>query len=226
MIPKDVERLPTRAAPARTHRLIPSRFPPVGTFDAVTSPGDLAAVLELEGWTNDRMVETRLRRLDQADWVFGRPNSSIVMAAFLHGSPAGLRFTSPHLGAWYASSALETAMLEVVNGLRREIAESALTQKTEEYREYTARLAGDFVDLRGGFPEYHDPDPARYPVPQAFGETVRAGTRAGLVYDSVRHPGGTNWVSYRPRLILDILQARHFRTTVRPAGKVIVEGLS
>lgn len=225
MSPDEVQRLPTCAAPDRTHRLIPSRFPPVQTFDNVASPQDLEAVLELEGWTNDRLVQTRLKRLPRADWVYGRPNASIVMAAFLHGSPTGLRFTGPHLGAWYAASGFTTALLEVVNGLRREIAQSALTEKAEEYREYTARLAGDFVDLRGGYPQYRDPDPASYTASQHFGESVRAGPRAGLAYDSVRDPAGTNWVSFRPRLILDILQARHCRATVRPSGKVIVEML-
>ena len=38
-------------APKRTHRLIPSRFPPVNAFETVASPEDLAAVFELEGWS-------------------------------------------------------------------------------------------------------------------------------------------------------------------------------
>lgn len=226
MTPAEAAGLPITTAPERTHRLIPSRFPPVQTFETVARAGDLAAVLELEGWTNDRLVETRLRRLREDDWVFGRPNASVVMAAFLHGSPTGQRFTSAALGAWYAASALTTAVLEVVNGLRREIVESALTGKVEEYREYTARLEGDFIDVRGGHAALHDPDPAAYGVPQAFGEAVRAGSRAGIAYDSVRDPGGVNWVAYRPRLILDVVQAGHFRTTVREVGKVLVERLA
>ncbi|MCA8882896.1 MAG: RES family NAD+ phosphorylase [Rhodobacteraceae bacterium] len=213
-------------APVRTHRLIPSRFPPVQTFDMADTAEDLAAVMELEGWTNDRLSETRLRRLPEEEWVFGRPNASIVMASFLHGSPNGLRFTSPDLGAWYASSKLETAMVEVLNGLRREIGLSALDEKVEEYRAYTARLDGSFVDIRGTRPDLHDPDIASYPQCQRFGEEVRASAWTGIAYDSVRHPGGENWVSYRPTAVTRVTQAQHYRATLRATGKVIVEQIA
>ena len=208
--------------PERTHRLIPSRFPPIGAFEAVASPRDLEAVFELEGWTNDRLVAPRLKRLPQWEWVYGRANASVVMASFLHGAPQGTRFAGPELGAWYAASALETAVLEVVNGIRREIALSALEQKTEELREYTARLGGAFVDIRGTRPDLHDPDPACYPATQVFGRAVRAGPHGGITYDSVRHRGGVNWVSYRPSRVEDVIQARHFRTMVPLSGKVVV----
>jgi hypothetical protein len=213
-------------APERTHRLIPSRFPPIEAFETVTRPQDLEGVLELEGWTNDRLVATRLKRLPRTEWVFGRPNASVVMAAFLHGAPQGTRFAGADLGAWYAASALETSVLEVVNGIRREIALSALQQKTEELREYTARLEGDFVDIRGARPDLHDPDPGVYSSTQAFGRRVRSGPHAGIVYDSVRHSGGTNWVAFRPREIRDVLQGRHLRAVVTLSGKVHVTDLN
>lgn len=212
-------------APDSTHRLVPSRFPPVAAFDEVTNAGDLAAVMELEGWTNDRLTAARLKRLPPDQWVFDRPNASIVMAAFLHGAPQGGRFNGPYLGAWYAASTLESAMTEVLSGLRREIAQSALTEKVEEYREYTAGLAGDFIDIRKTRPDLHDPDMASYRLTQPFGEAIRAAGGTGIAYDSLRHPGGENWVSYRPDLVLGVTQARHFRTTLRLTGKVIVERL-
>lgn len=212
-------------APDRTHRLIPSRFLPVDTFEAVTRAEDLEAVLELEGWTNDRLVASRLRRLPRTEWVYGRANASVVMAAFLHGAPQGTRFAGPDLGAWYAATALVTAVTEVANGIRREIFLSALQQKTEDLREYTARLEGSFVDIRGARPELHDPDQAAYPITQAFGRSVRSSPNTGIVYDSVRHAGGTNWVSYRPSMVLDVLQGRHFRLTVPQTGKVYLSQL-
>ena len=51
----------------------------------------------------------------------GRPNASVVMAAFLHASPEGARFTDAALGAWYASLADTTALEEVAHHLRRPI---------------------------------------------------------------------------------------------------------
>lgn len=210
-------------APASTTRLIPSRLPPIPAFDAVTTPDDLEAVMELEGWTNDRLVSPRLARLPRAEWVYGVPNASVVMAAFLHGSPGGLRFSDPSLGAWYGSTHPNTALLEVANGLRKEIALSALTQKSETYRQYLADLDGDYVDIFGAHPEYHDPDDASYPVAQAFGRRVRHdGTLAGIRYESVRHAGHENWVCFRPSLIQNVTQAKHFRIEVPRTGRVVV----
>lgn len=215
--------MPLSRAPERTHRLVPSRFPPIDTFERVANPSDFEGVLELEGWTNDRLVETRLRRLPKTEWVYGRPNASVVMAAFLHSAPQGTRFAGPDLGAWYAASALETSALEVANGIRREIALSALEQKTEELREYAARLEGDFVDIRGTRSDLHDPDPASYQLTQAFGQSIRASSYDGIVYNSVRHPGGVNWVAYRPSKVQNVRQVRHFRLVVPYSGKVTVE---
>ena len=183
--------------------------------------------MELEGWTNDRLVSPRLARLPRAEWVYGVPNASVVMAAFLHGSPGGLRVSDASLGAWYGSTHPKTALLEVTNGLRKEIALSALTQKSETYRQYKADLDGDYVDIFGAHPEYHNPDDTSYPAAQAFGGRVRAeSTRAGIRYESVRHPGHENWVCFRPPLIQNVTQAKHFRIEVPRTGRVVVRQIS
>lgn len=214
-------------ATAGTTRLIPSRFPPIPAFDAVTTHDDLAAVMDLEGWTNDRLVGPRMSRLPPTEWVYGRPNASVVMAAFLHGSPGGLRFSDASLGAWYGSTHLNTALLEVANGLRKEIALSALPQKSESYRQYKADLAGDYVDIVGAHSEYHDPDDASYLEAQAFGQRVRAEVaRAGIRYESVRHQGHENWVCFRPSLVLNVKQADHFKIEVPKTGRVVVRQIS
>ena len=67
-------------APVPVHRLIPSQFPPITLFDTVATAADLKPVMELAGWTNDRLVAERIKRLPQNEWVYGRSNSSIVMA--------------------------------------------------------------------------------------------------------------------------------------------------
>lgn len=212
------------SAPVRTHRVIPSRFPPVAAFDAVSTPDDLAAVIELEGWTNDRLVEHRLRRLAPSDWVYGRTNASVVMAAFLHGSPQGSRFASADLGAWYAAASFETALVEVLDGLRREITLSALTEKTEEYREYSCQLVGGYIDIRGRAPDLHNPN--SYAAGQRFGEGIRQSESAGISYDSVRDPGGWNFVCYRPPLVQRVMQGRHWRVRMGETGKAFVEALA
>jgi hypothetical protein len=209
-------------APKPAYRLIPSRFPPIGVFDTVATPADLAAVMDLVGWTNDRLVAHRIARLPRSDWVHGRPNSSIVMAAFLHVAPGGMRFNGPELGAWYAAAAIATAVAEVGHHLRREAVDRGLGTSERVYRCYGATLAGDHVDLRGlaaERPEIHAS--ASYAQSQIFGEAVRARGEAGILYESLRHVGGVNVVAYRPRNILDVMQADHFRITVSAASKRI-----
>jgi hypothetical protein len=212
-------------SPDRTHRLIPSQFPPLDAFDMAENAEEARAILKLEGWTNDRLSESRLKRLPAKELVFGKPNASVILAAFVHGSPNGLRFSSPYLGAWYASSSVQTAMAEVTNGLRRELSLSALPEITQVYREYTAKQDGNFVDIRDGHDDLHNPDVACYANTQTFGEAVRASEWHGIAYRSVRDPDGQNWVSYRPSRINDALQARHFKVKLGLTGKVFVEEL-
>ena len=72
-----------------THRLIPSRYPPVGILDGVSSPEDLEMIIELEGWTNDRISAELgvVQRIPPSEWVLGRPQASVIMAAFCHPRP-------------------------------------------------------------------------------------------------------------------------------------------
>jgi hypothetical protein len=206
------------AAPQPSHRLIPSQYPPIGLFDSVATAADIEAVMELAGWTNDRLVPERLHRLPQSEWVHGRANSSIVLAAFLHVAPAGSRFNGPDLGAWYASAEIRTAAAEVAHHLRREAVAREVPEMRRVYRSYRARLEGEFRDIRGE-PEMHDP--ASYAVSQAFGEVERATGRDGIVFDSVRHKGGVNAAAFRPSKVLDVVQAEHFEIAVRAAERRI-----
>lgn len=216
-------------APRPARRLIPSQFPPIGLFDTVATAADLSKVMELAGWTNDRLVAERVARLPQAEWVYGRPNSSVVMASFLHAAPGGMRFNGPELGAWYAAADIRTAAAEVGHHLRREAASRSLPQLRRVYRSYAARLDGGFVDIRrAGAPAGHGAlldrlyDPRDYAHAQPFGEAVReeasrgedGSPAAGIVFDSLRHRGGVNAVAYRPSLVLDVVQADHFAVVV------------
>jgi RES domain-containing protein len=206
-------------APQPSYRLIPSRFPPIGLFDTVATTADAEAVMELAGWTNDRLVRQRLARLPQSEWVFGRANSSIVMAAFLHAAPSGSRFNGPDLGAWYAAAALATAVAEVGHHLRREALARGLETAMRTFRSYIARLEGSYRDIRGSEPELHASD--SYTAGQAFGEAVRAAGEDGVVYDSVRHRGGSNVCAYRPSKVLDVVQAEHLEVRVSVDDKRI-----
>lgn len=206
----------------RTHRLIPSRHPPIAAFDDVAVPEDLEAVMELEGWTNDRLVVHRLRRLPRDRWVYGRPNASVVMAAFLHASPNGARFNRPDLGAWYCSLRVETALAEVAHRLRREAINVGWREMRGQYRGYGAHLGGTYQDLRGQqdrLPELYDR--ADWAASQAYGERLRAADIDGIIYDSLRHVGGVNAVAYDPAKVIDVTVGSSFELTVPVRGKVV-----
>lgn len=209
-------------SPRPAHRLIPSQFPPLGLFDTVATAADLAIAMELAGWTNDRLIADRLARLPQAEWVYGVPNASIVMAAFLHVAPGGMRFNGPELGAWYASDELRTAAAEVGHHLRRETFARGKPSMTRTYRAYATTLLGNYLDIRGqqtARAEIYASD--HYDAAQKLGEQVRASGGAGLLYSSLRRRSGTNIVAHRPRNITDIVQTDHFEITVMAAARVI-----
>jgi hypothetical protein len=211
-----------------TFRLIPSRFPPISVFETVSSADDLVAAMELEGWTNDRLVQERLARLSRDEWVWGSQNASIVMASFLHAAPTGLRFTGPELlGAWYASEAINTAIIEVSHHLRREAYRSGMPEmRGHQYRTYSATLDGAYEDIRGlqaTRPALYAADD--YSAGQLFGEDIRR-TGDGIVYDSVRHVGGVNVVAYRPRKIRNVTQRDHYELTVPLVGRIVVRRLA
>jgi hypothetical protein len=206
---------PLSPAPQPSYRLIPSRFPPIGLFDTVTTSADMEATMELAGWTNDRLVAERIARLPREEWVYGRANASIVMAAFLHASPTGARLSGPDFGAWYASADVTTGAAEVGHHLRREAIARHVPKLSRIYRAYSARLEGDHVDIRARqaeVPQLYLPD--SYAASQDFGEARRKAGDVGILYDSVRLKGGANVVAYRPSHILDVTQADHFEITV------------
>lgn len=213
---------PHAPAPRPAWRLIPSRFPPIGLFDTVATAADLDAVMDLAGWTNDRLVAERIARLPAGERVYGRPNASIVMASFLHVAPGGMRFNGPDLGAWYAAAHLTTAVAEVAHHLRREAVATGARTVSRQYRVYTARLEGDYLDIRGqqaARPQVYASDD--YAAGQVLGETVRAGGGAGILFDSLRHAGGVNVVAHRPRNVQDVTQGDHYELRVQAASRRI-----
>ncbi|MGO7633598.1 RES family NAD+ phosphorylase [Rhizobium leguminosarum] len=209
-------------APHPSYRLIPSQFPPIGLFETVTRAADLEAVMELVGWTNDRLVADRIRRLPEDQWVYGVANASIVMAAFLHVAPGGMRFNGPDLGAWYAADDLRTAAAEVGHHLRREAVARGVATMARTYRSYSANLIGDYLDIRGEErlrPEVYDG--TSYVASQVLGEEVRSSGGAGILYDSVRLKGGVAIVAHRPRNIQGVVQADHFEIAVSATDRRI-----
>jgi RES domain len=207
-----------------THRLIPSRYPPTGILDLITSPHDFEAVAELEGWTNDRISAELgvLRILPAQEWILGRANATAIMAAYCHPNEAGGRFTSSDRGAWYAALSIETAITETVFHRTKEIAESGILETAVQMRQYLADFETEFHDVRAS-PEFdacHDPN--SYVAGQQLGVALLESGSNGLWYRSVRNPGSECIVCFRPALVTNVRTGAHFeyRWEGQPITKV------
>jgi hypothetical protein len=203
----------TRIAWRKTCRLVPSRHPPVGLFDRVASPGDLDAIIELEGWTNDRLSGELglLKNIPPGEWVVGRPMASVIMAPFCHPGPSGGRFGIPNRGAWYAGRSLDTALAESIHHRTKELEEVGAFETRVEVRLYYADFKGSFHDVRGrdrAFAPLYDPDD--YEASQKLGRRLFEDGSNGLLYRSVRDPGGECVACYRPRLVVNVRAAAHY----------------
>jgi len=201
-------------------RLIPSRFPVAGLFDQVAAPEDLEAIFELEGWTNDRISAEAglLHNIPPDEWAIGTPLASVVMAAFCHPRIGGARFSGDDRGAWYAGRTLETALVESVFHRTREIGEVGGFETRMQLRVYLADVSARFHDVRTirGGAAFHDPDD--YAASQRLGQALLEAGSNGIVYRSVRHPGGECVACFRPKLVKAVRIGGHyeFRWEGRP----------
>jgi RES domain-containing protein len=196
-----------------TCRLVPSLYPSRGILDAVAAPEDLLLVLELESWTNDRISEElgALHRIPPQEWVVGRPMASVIMAAFCHPRAGGGRFNSAERGAWYAADSLNTAHAEVVYHRGLELAETGVSEACLQMRLYRADFRAVFHDVRARTPAnapYHDP--ISYSASQRLARQLLEEGSNGVIYRSVRRPGGECIACFRPALVANVRSGAHF----------------
>lgn len=193
----------------RAYRLVPSRFPPVGPWDRIASPDDFEALAQIEGLTNPRILEELgvLSTIPRARRVSG-PGTTPVMAAFTHLNPEGSRFSDGTYGVYYAARELETAIRETVFHRERFLARTREPPLQVQMRCYVNSFRAEFDDIRGGRKDLHDPD--RYAASQAFGRERRAVNSNGIVYDSVRRPGGQCVAAFWPDVVGSCTQGKHY----------------
>lgn len=192
-----------------SHRIVPSIFPPRGLFDAVADPADLDAVFALEALTNDRLREQagHLRRIPPERRVSG-PGTTPVMSAFTHVHPDGGRFSTAKFGAYYAARELPTAIAETVYHRERFLRASNEPPIDLQMRSYQGNVRADLHDVRGGdWRRLHDPH--SYAISQAFATRLRDKGSEGIVFDSVRKPGGQCVALFYPDLIGPVKQGPH-----------------
>ena len=194
-----------------SYRLIPSHFPPIGVYDRVADPADLAAVFAVENLTNPRLRQEAgdISMVAPEDRVSG-PGTTPIMAAFTHLNPEGSRFSDGSYGVYYAAQDLDTAIAEVSHHRAVFMARTREPAIDIDLRLIAAPLDAKLHDLRavrGGAAQLFDPDD--YGASQALGRQLRAAGSWGVLYPSVRRRGGLCAGVFRPRALKPAREAAH-----------------
>lgn len=176
-------------------RLIPTRIPSADLLARVADPSDYDALQALEAQTNRRIQ------------AYGHANP-YVAAAFaysLGGRPS--RFNDGTWGTIYLGLEPETALEEVRFWQSRYLTGDHAPALRMDFRMLQGSLDGTLMDIRRSrLPGIYDPND--YRESQAFARTHRA-TERGLAYTSVRRPGGSCVVGFRPEAVPDLRHHHH-----------------
>jgi RES domain-containing protein len=194
-----------RVAWGRATRIVAHRYPPIDLFERVsTDPAVWEALIAAEAAVNPRVRDQagEIRLIAPEDRATG-PGATWVMAAFTHYNPAGSRFSDGSYGVYYAARELATAIREVAHHFGRIAGDSADQPRYENMQVLVGRIDNRFADvatLPGALR-------ARVLAPDSYAESrrlagrLRAAGSNGLVYPSVRHPGGQCVAAFRPRAV-------------------------
>lgn len=193
-------------------RIIRSLYPPIDLFEDVADPADWPLLLSAEQKTNPRLMAT-IGNLDLVppDRRVAGEGASYLMAPFTHVSPdRPTRFAAGTFGVLYLAESFETALAETIHHHARFMARTREPAGwTSQFRELVldARLAAH--DLTGGAAWAAALDPADYGPAQQLGAALRAAGSDGVLYPSVRRPGGQCLGLFYPDLATPPVQARH-----------------
>jgi len=197
-------------------RLIPATYhKPPSLRGLVDSDAEMDILAEIEGMTSARLTAERGLSLhvDRRELAWKRRKhdlqvygNSHINAAFTYTRAGGNRFNDESRGAWYCSWDTMTSVAEVAYHKTRELRFIGVFEETARYVELVADFIGDYPDLTGekNHPSL-DPDPQKgYPAGQALAEALRREGHDGLIYPSVRQPGGRCLVAFEPAAIRNV----------------------
>jgi hypothetical protein len=193
-------------------RIIRSLYPPIDLFEDIADPADWPLLLSAEQKTNPRLMAT-IGNLDLVppERRVGGEGASYLMAPFTHVSPdRPTRFGTGAFGVLYLADDFETALAETIHHHTRFMVSTREPAGwTSQFRELVldAKLtAHDLTDAA----TYADAlDPADYREAQRLAAALRAAGSDGVLYPSVRKPGGRGLGLFYPDLATTPVQGRH-----------------
>lgn len=175
------------------------------------TPLELDEMAEIEQATSNRQVaeERGISGLDANELVYDVAHARFINASFAYAKPREpSRFNGTDRGAWYAALAVETCIAEVTFHMTRFLAYTGSYNTSVEYAEMFCSTAGEFLDLCGApqHPALGKEAATAYPIGNALASNSRADGLTGIIYPSVRHPGGTCIAILRPSAVLSVRQ--------------------
>lgn len=192
-------------------RIIRSIHPPIDLFEDIADPRDWPLLISAEQKTNPRLMESigRLDLVPPERRVSG-PGASYLMAPFTHATTdRPSRFSDGSFGVLYVAELFETALFETIHHHARFMrATNEAAGWTSQFREIVLDLEADLAELRvnppAGVLATDD-----YAAAQALGASLRAAGSEGVVYPSVRRPGGDCAGLFYPDRCSQVRQGRH-----------------
>jgi hypothetical protein len=201
----------------------------------VDSDEEAAILAEIEGETSARLIAEAQGSpaLDRRELAFARRSRDLALygqshinAAFTYTRPSGNRFNTGDRGAWYCAWEMLTSAQEVGFHRTRELGFVGRYEDEARYVELLADFIGDFPDLHGEEHPALDPVPERgYPAGQRLAADLRAEGHRGLIYPSVRHPGGRCFVAFDPGIIQNVRPGAGWKLVWQGAPEFTIEGL-
>ena len=193
-------------------RIIRSAFPPIDLFDEIADPADWPLLISAEQKTNPRIMAT-IGNLDlvPANRRVGGSGASYLMAPFTHVSPdRPSRFTDGSFGVLYLGNSFETALFETIHHHARFMTRTAEAPGwTSQFREIVLAVSAGLHDLREAAPDHPALDPDSYAASQALAIALKAGRSDGVIYPSLRYPGGQCVGLFYPDGASQPTQGRH-----------------
>jgi hypothetical protein len=197
-------------------RIIASRYPPIGLFERLSdNPALWDALIELEQATNPRIRNEvgEISLVPPERRVAGN-NASWVMAPFTHVNKNGSRFSDGTYGVYYTAQALETAIRETGYHFSRFAEDSADPPRREDMRVLLGHISASLHDVSKQETDVRAAilHPQSYQHSRPFAADLRNNNNSdGIVYPSVRHPGGMCVGAFWPIVVGIPIQERHLK---------------
>ena len=194
-------------------RIIRSIFPPIDLFEDIADPADWPLIISAEQKTNPRLVDS-IGNLDlvPAQRRVAGPGASYLMAPFTHVSPdRPSRFSDGSFGVLYAGDTFAVALAETIFHHARFMASTGERPGwASQFRELVLEVDAKLHNVRGDDANFRPfLNPSSYEASQPFGASLRALGSDGIVYPSLRWPGGECVALFQPDCAKNPVQGRH-----------------